>query len=76
MFIATARLHFPRRRRCDREWFHSYKHFAPTERDPGACGRTRTYGVHFGTPDLQSGAFAAPPRMQIGVGFCSSRLKA
>ena len=33
-------------------------------RNFGACGRTRTYEVHEGTPDLQSGAFAAQPHMQ------------
>ena len=31
----------------------------------GACGRTRTYEVASTTPDLQSGALAAQPRMQI-----------
>ena len=32
MFIANSATTFSRPRRCDRKWFHSYKHFAPTER--------------------------------------------
>jgi hypothetical protein len=36
----------------------------------GACGRTRTYVVASTTPDLQSGALAAQPRMlKTGLGF-------
>ena len=37
----------------------------PFQKKLGACGRTRTYEVHGGTPDLQSGAFAAQPHMHV-----------
>ena len=48
----------------------------PSKKVSGACGRTRTYEGPSGPPDLQSGAFATQPHMQIKIRYVKKRMKA